>query len=299
MHFIRADDRGRIWGGPMFGQTLFSVDVATKKSTNTRNVCNSGGEVYDVCFGDGGKVFAVAYVGGDVIVYDPDQPWDQLNDKNPRTLVHLTTRGYIRPTGGVRLKDGVLYSGWMASYGKYGGAIAMTDPVTGKTNLLENPLGEQAITALDLDDQFLYVGTGLHGNGLPNKPNEKPQFGMIDRETKKVVFQHPLGAGEVSPILYEPRTKQVITVAERAIQLFDPVKREFTDANLPPVNGHAIDTIGDGTIWFASESTLIHYDLATKKSEKFDTPQKFDHLTLDKSGNVFVSAGPDLFRVHP
>src|SRR5438045_9790151 len=26
-HFLRIDDRGRLWGGPMFGQTLFSVDL--------------------------------------------------------------------------------------------------------------------------------------------------------------------------------------------------------------------------------------------------------------------------------
>jgi streptogramin lyase len=299
MHFIRADDRGRIWGGPPFGQTIFSMDPVTKKFTNTSNVCNSGGEVYDVCFGDDGKVYAVAYVGGDVIVYDPDAPWDQLNDKNPRTLVHLTTKGYIRPTAGVRLRDGVLFSGWMAAYGKYGGAIAMTDPKTGKTDLIENPLGEQAITALDLDEKFLYAGTGLHGNGLPNKPSERPQFGMIDRQTKKVVFQQPLGIGEVSRILCDAKTKQIVVVAERAIQLFDPEKREFTDPHLPPVNDRAIEVPGDGTIWFASETSIVHYDLTTHESTTSEAPTTFDHLTRDKSGVVYVSAGADLYRMNP
>src|SRR5213076_338199 len=99
---------------------------------------------------------AVAYVGGDVIEYDPIQPWDQLGGKNPRTIAHLTTKGYIRPTAGVRVgPGGLLYSGWMASYGKYGGAIAVTDPKSGATKLIENPLGEQAITALAVDDHFL------------------------------------------------------------------------------------------------------------------------------------------------
>ena len=71
--------------------------------------------------------------------------------------------------------DGKLYTGWLAKYGTYGGAVSITDPKTGETELIENPLGEQAILrrALPTAD-FIYVGSCLAGNGLPAKTGEGP-----------------------------------------------------------------------------------------------------------------------------
>ena len=55
----------------------------------------------------------------------------------------------------------------MAKDGVYGGAVAVTDPSSGATDLLENPFGRQTVSGLALDDAFLYVGTSLEANGLP------------------------------------------------------------------------------------------------------------------------------------
>ena len=44
----------------------------------------------------------------------------------------------------------------MAKYGSYGGAISITDPKDGKTELIENPLGEQAIAGLAVNDSQIY-----------------------------------------------------------------------------------------------------------------------------------------------
>ena len=58
-----ADDRGRVWGGPTFGQTLFYIDAKTGKATNTRTVSDNGGEVYDAAVVDG-VCYAASYAGG-------------------------------------------------------------------------------------------------------------------------------------------------------------------------------------------------------------------------------------------
>ncbi len=230
--FLRADNRNHLWGGPTFGQTLFSLDLATRKFTNTGLVCNAGGEVYDCEFLNN-KIYAVAYVGGDIIEYDPAQPWDQLSDKNPHTIAHLTTKGYIRPIAGIHLaSDGKLYSGWEASYGTYGGAIAVTDPATRDTKLIENPLGPQGISAIAIDDKFLYVGSTLEGNGLPSKPKSQPQFGILDRASEKVVFQQPLGVGDVGRIVLDHKTDQLVLIVDNKLMLFDLPSRKFKDA--PP-----------------------------------------------------------------
>jgi hypothetical protein len=204
--FLEADPGGRLWGGPHFGQTLFYLDPRTKKAVNTGVVCDAGGEVYDVTFLDG-KVYTASYAGGDITCYDPEAPWDQWGLKNPKPLTAVGP-AYIRPTGGIVTgPDRKLYSGWMAQYGKYGGAVAITDPDTGKTELIENPLGEQAVEGLAVDGQFAYVGTSLTANGLPAKKGESPRFGVIDLTSKKVVFQREFeGAQSVRRVVYDTKT---------------------------------------------------------------------------------------------
>jgi hypothetical protein len=87
-HFLRVDADERIWGGPTFGQTLFYHDPRTGKTVNTRTISDSGGEVYDVAVIDG-VCYAVAYAGGEVIRFDPNAPWDQINHVNPKTIARV------------------------------------------------------------------------------------------------------------------------------------------------------------------------------------------------------------------
>ena len=44
---------------------------------------------------------------------------------------------------------------------------------------------------------------------------------------------------------------------------------------------------------------FVRYDLATRQVEKFPAPAKISHMTVDKSGVVYVSCGPDLYRMTP
>jgi len=166
-----------LWGGTGFGQTLFWIDPKTRKYENTRTVCDAGGEVYDATFFDN-KVYAVAYSGGDIIQYDPEQPWDQWNNVNPKTIASITKDGYIRPTGGVVLgPDNKLYSGWQARYGAYGGAVAITDPTTGKTELIENPLGEQPIMGLARTVSRYSWARGSEQTACPERQAKNPSSG--------------------------------------------------------------------------------------------------------------------------
>src|SRR5690606_10261284 len=48
--FLSYDPKGRLWGGPHFGQTVFVHDLKSDETTNTQVVTQRGGEVYDVAF---------------------------------------------------------------------------------------------------------------------------------------------------------------------------------------------------------------------------------------------------------
>lgn len=299
--FLRADAKGRLWGGPHFGQTLFWLDPKTKKTVNTGCVCDAGGEVYDVAFANG-KVYAVAYAGGDIVEYDPEQPWDQWNHKNPRVIGDVGERGYIRPIGGVRLgPDGKLYSGWMAKYGTYGGAIAITDLKSGKTDLIENPLGEQAVYDVVTDGKVAYTGTSLGANGLPNKKGESPKFGIIDLKTAKAVFEKVFeGASHVRVLALDEKSGRVAMSVSGKMALFDTSKREFVELpeDTPGGPSHSVADPGDGRIYYGSGNSVVWLDMATGEHQRLvEAPGRVTGVAVGPDGTVYCSVGVDVYAV--
>lgn len=299
--FLRVDPRGVLWGGPPFGQTLWYMDPKTKKSINTSTVCDALGEVYDVVFANG-KVYAVAYVGGDVIEYDPNQPWDQWNRKNPKVIAEMGSKGYIRPEGGTALgPDGKLYTGWMANYGVYGGALSITDLKTGENELIENPLGEQAIFTALADTDFIYVGTCLAGNGLPSKKGEGSRFGVIDAATKKVVFQREFdGIHSVQILAHDPQSKRLAVSVGGKPMLFDTTVRGFI-ADLPgsaEVGGRSVGVPGDGTVIYASGKSVVRLDMRTgKTSTVVEAPASVQNVAVGPQGELYISYGVSVYAV--
>jgi WD40 repeat protein len=295
--FLRSDPRGRLWCGPIFGQTLCMLDPATGQTLNTGTVCDAGGEVYDVAFSPDGKVYTASYSGGDITEYDPAAPWDQLGNKNPRLLDSIGSRGYIRPVGGIKLgPDGLLYSGWSAKYGTYGGAIAITDPRTGRTDLIENPLGEQTVEGLAVSGKKAYVGTALGANGLPKQPNASARFGVVDLETRKVIFQKEFeGASRIHVMGLDARTGLVLVAVDGRIELFDSATLAFTNHQFikPIATSRTCVMLGDGAVLYASKKKIVRLDLAV--ALKYPTPSSAPAAT----GEPSASSGPATASTSP
>lgn len=168
---MAADLRGAIWGSSNFGQTIFRYDLATKKEWNSLTVCDRGGEVYGIQI-IGGRVFMAAYAGGDHIVYDPEQPWDQAANRNPKTLEQVAP-ALVRPHGKSTIgPDGAFWTGWSAKYGVYGGGLSRVDPDTLAVTSWYDPIPEQEIASITADDQYLYFTTDGLANGLAEKKDE-------------------------------------------------------------------------------------------------------------------------------
>ena len=300
--FLKVDPKGRLWGGPHFGQTLFWIDTATLKITNTGNVVDGGGEVYDVAFRDN-LVYTASYAGGDITVFDPDSPWDQWNRKNPRPVVSVGP-AYIRPTGGILTVNDKLYSGWMAKYGIYGGAVAITDPHSGKTDLIENPLGTQAVESLAVDDRFAYIGTSLTGNGLPDKKGEWPRFGMIDLASRKVIRQATFEKAQaVRPLVLDSKTHRVAMIVEGTLRVFDAVGRHFvTDLgiSLPSITSHSIAAPGTGILYAGSNRNLLAINLKNGQWNVIGVmPAAVTNVTVTGDGTIYVSCEAEVYRLKP
>ncbi|HUW60232.1 MAG TPA: hypothetical protein VMZ06_04425 [Candidatus Bathyarchaeia archaeon] len=298
--FLNSDPQGRLWSGPHFGQTLCWLDPETKEFGNTACVCDSGGEIFDVAFAQG-LLFTVSYAGGDITKYDPSQPWDQWNNKNPKGLAHLATRGFIRPVAGIHLApDGKLYSGWMGKYGAYSGAIAITDPETGETDLIENPLGEKTINGLCVDDTRIYASTSLGANGLPAKPNDTPSFGVFDIKTREKLHERIFqGAHDVR--IYGKTGNLVVVVAAGKLHFFDAAKSEWLAGlpdNLPRLASNSAVLQGR-VLWYGSGKSLVRLDLDTWKFEPVaETPDSLRNVAITPNGTVYVSSGSTVYRLN-
>lgn len=296
--FLAADDQGRIWGGPHFGQTLFSYDTKTGKTINTDVVCDAGGEVYGATMLEG-RVYSASYSGGDITCYDPTQPWNQWDRKNPKPLASVTP-GYIRPQGGIVTgPDGKLYAGWMARYGTYGGAISITDPATGQTELIENPLGEQAIESFAVDHKRIYIGTSLGANGLP-KQKGPAYFGVIELASREVLFKQPYETASVSRLIKEPRSGRIAFVVDMKLHVYDPdtgriIIEPITD--LPPIWAKQMLSLGDGTLLAGCKDQICRLDLAKNTYRVLaESPGTIGSMVLGSDRRIYFSNKADLYR---
>ncbi|MCX6376484.1 MAG: hypothetical protein NTU88_10710, partial [Armatimonadetes bacterium] len=217
----------------------------------------------------------------------------------PTAIAHIGTNGYIRPIGGAGFgPDGKLYSGWMAKYGTYGGAVAITNPDTGQTDLIENPLGEQAIHGLAVDAEYAYAGTTLSGNGLPNKTGESAKFGIIELATGKVVFEKTFdGASTILVPGYDEPTKRLVLSNGGALMLFDTSKRDFIalPEDTPKLTSYCT-AMKDGCLYYGSEKSIVKLDVRRRKFERIaDAPGRVSNVALGPDGSTGLAAGGTVY----
>ncbi len=300
--FLAADPaRGFIWGGPPLGQTVFLMNRETGVSTNTDIVCDGYGEVYGMVF-LGAYGFGVSYAGGDIFKYNPDMRWDQFNRTNPYTIASLGGRGYIRPVGGIVAgPDNKLYSGWMAGVGVYGGAVAVTDPASGNTDLIENPLGKQAVSGMAVDESHIYLGTSLEANGLPRKTGEPPQFGVLGIDTRQPYLNIPFeGAAAVDRMALSTRAKRVAFAVDGALKIFDTENLKLVDTapGAPKITSTAMTCPGGNAVYYGSDRQIVQYDLANNTHKVIsELPGPVGPITGEPYGDLFVACGADVFRI--
>jgi hypothetical protein len=262
--FLRADTaRNRLWGeADLLTQAVSSFDLGTRHATTTQPLTETAGELYgvaflsvpsssapsDIVFG-ASYLYAASYVGGQIIQYNPDAAWDTTYASNPRVLANLGSyvrdpitkayvqvrsynraaplNPYVRPMAGIAVSPDrtKLYSGWGATYGRTGGAVAITDPVGGPTRqntlLVENPFGDAypyAIIGLDASASYIFVGTSPYVNGMAAFTTPM-KFGVIDVQkvnagaTTYLAYAKDFAANDaVEKLVYDANSKRVLVL---------------------------------------------------------------------------------------
>ena len=300
--FLAVDNIHNVWGGPPSGQTVFMMNSESGVSMNMDVVVNSGGQVYGMAFiGEVG--FGVSYANGDIFKLDPNAAWYQYDGKNPKVIASIGARGYTRPLAGVRLgTDNKLYSGWMARQGVYGGAVAITDPASGATDLIENPFGKQTVSGLALDKACIYVGTSLEANGLPAKTGEPPQFGVLAVGTRQPLFNQSFeGATTVDRLAGNSTTKRVVFAVDGALRAFNAETLKVMppfDPAPPRVTSSAVATMGDAFVYYGSDKQVVKLDPLTGAfTVLVELPGSIGAFTGDAGGDLYAACGMDVYRI--
>jgi hypothetical protein len=307
-HFLSADPPDsaqphRIWGGPSYGQTIASYTIGTGAIWNSGAVVDSSGEVYGAVSLNG-KLYTASYSNADFAVYDPKQPWNQWEGVNPRTIGSIAQHNQCRPTGRMHSSpDGNLYSGWQAGYGEYGGALVRLNPRTDAMTVWRNPLGDEPVISLAVDDRYAYMGTDQTANGLPRREG-KGQFGVWSLAEARVVFQQRMETMKAVRCIGVLRQPRLALFPERdELHVFDVDARQFRDSItvtvaespgwcedvlLHPTHNYALFARGN---WFVR----IHGDLRVEVLGPVEHEVK--RMAFGPDGLLYYSSGTVLYSV--
>jgi len=295
IHTITAAPDGKIWGSCGFGQTIFSCDPATGAYWNANAVCDRGGEVYGMAFANK-RLYLSAYSGGDHVVYDPAEPWDQVNNRNPHTLESVGP-ALIRPeANSVIGPDGHFWTGWMAEYGRYGGGISRVNTGTGDVTVWPEPVPEQPIVGLTADERYLYFTTGGGGNGL--SPKVEPFHFVVWAGDGGTVWDAQFAAGQKLGRLCATE-KSVVVVVDETIQLFDPAAMGWRQTIPLAEPCTTVLALPNGTVAIFGKTALWHFDPISCDLTKFcDLPGAVGTATIGADGALYFASGVNLYRLN-
>jgi streptogramin lyase len=294
IHTLISDAQSRLWGSSAFGQTIFRFDPASGEVWNSQTVCDAGGEVYGMAFVRG-RLFMAAYAGGDHIVYDPAQPWNQIDNINPRAL-EPARPALIRPSGrSVIGPDGAFWTGWMAAYGVYGGGLSRVDPITGAVQCWRDPIPGQSITGLTADECCLYFITSGQANGLPEKI--EPLHCVAWSAEGRILRERVYEAGARLRAICATRAGVALAVDQR-LEWLDPETLEVLNAVALPSACQTLLAWGsDGVAAFCGAQLLRVRPATGEVTPVCDLPGEVYAATVTPAGDLCFAHERDLYRL--
>lgn len=290
---IAVDAAGCVWGASGFGQTIFSYNPADGAVWNSEVVCDCGGEVYGIVpLAD--KLYLSAYAHGDHIVYDPQQPWDQLHNRNPRTLQSVWP-DLVRPSGrSVRGPDGAVYTGWMSRYGTRGGGLSRVDPDTDRMSRWIGLVPDEAVVGMASDDRALYMVTTGRANGLAERSESghllvwQPGMGVVDQQP----LEGHIGAHGVAAV-----GGRMVVVVGQELWLYDPAARQWVVRLALPEAFSQMLALSNGCVLVCGQSMAWHLDAeAGALSDQEAIPGPVNSIAQSPTGEIYLAVGTRLYR---
>ncbi|MGN6492034.1 MAG: hypothetical protein ACTHLE_08580 [Agriterribacter sp.] len=298
IHTLISDENGKLWGSSIFGQTIFSYDPTTGQYWNSSGVCNGGGEVYGMVF-QKGKLYMSSYVGGELTIYDPREEWNQVDNKNPKTLGNVNP-DLIRPEGrSVTGPDGNVWTGWSAKYGVYGGGLSCVNTQTNEFKKWYDPIPNQQIAGLAADKNHLYFTTNGGASGLSYNKETKCNFAVWHPENG-LVHRIEMNEGVVLSNAIIACGNKIAFSTQTNIQVYDPATKKIAhtiEMNTKDRCGWLIPIKKD-IVGAICGSEYVEVNISNGKQKKIcDLPGFSSMGTITPKGDVYVTIKSKLYRI--
>ena len=314
IHGLAVDEKGVVWFAAALGQGMGWYDPKTGEYGNSAATTRAGGEIYGIVPHDG-KVFFTAYGGGDHIIYDPAQPWDQYNNVNPKTLQSVAPMKMGRPVGcSVLGPDGNYWTGWCGTYGIYGGGVSRVNAKTYEVDGWFGLVPEQCIGYIAAGKSHIFASSHWMNSGLSYRFDEEFRMLKLDLDCN-VVWSETFRVGQFPECIAVVDGRVYLSVRDRLdgmakIHVYDEETMEKLAVKvMNPLGGpgaseqerravRALLAYDDShLVAFIDERALL---LDAKTLETLQTAQVPDmtHLAaMAPDKTVFFSRGRDLYSL--
>ena len=257
-----------------------------------------------------GKLYLGAYGHAKLEVIDP-ATYDPADTATVTQLYESQHQGQDRPHGLDHNPDrDEIYMGAVALYGQTQGGLAIWDGATGEHVWLTEEIGadENIVSvASNETDGLVYLGSTVDG-GLGSDPsgNTAGKLIVFDPETRTVAETMDPAGEEREGItgLMVDDDGLVWGVAEQSLFAYDPATGEsevrgsvggqYAEGTTYWAYGNVSRSAADGRIYVTAGGRFSVHDPTTGETTQIATGVGWS--TTDDAGDVFVSAGPHLFR---
>ncbi len=247
-----------------------------------------------------GKLFLGVYPGGNLLEYDPAQPWNP--GVNPKT--RISTAGYAqdRPKA-IAYGDNQVFMGTTGITNERKGALSVFDFETGITTVHKDIVTDQSVVALVYHNGIVYGGSSIRGgySSIPSQTEAK--LFLYDPTTKTKTAEYSLptkndGKKPTAITELEVIDGEIWGFAEGYLFVFNPENHafEYFDEKFPDVQ-HPGGTYRDADlVTVDKDPSSVYGTIGNKylfkinKTEKTVTILKSDGadmLTADHNGNLY------------
>lgn len=261
----------------------------------------ASGEFYSFCIHDG-KLYMASYTYSVLSVYDPSMAWNPgtSNDSNPRKIGPVGDEQY-RPPGLVAAADGKIYIGSIATYGKYGGALSVYDPLTDDFKVHRHIIPNQSIVSLTTssDGWIVYGGSSIHGDYKTPIAKEAHFFAWDIRQGKMILDIIPVaGEGQVQPLVTAPDGR-IYGCAGGTLFIYDSELDQIIYKGSAS-EGYIFRMITweDGLIYGISGSSVFRMKPISQVGESPRFERLFSggrDIAIDPQGRIYFSKGIELY----
>jgi hypothetical protein len=308
-----AED-GIVWFGSGFGQTVGYYDPKNGTYWNSAAITRSAGQVYGVV-PHNGTVFFTAYGGGDHILYDPAQPWNQYENVNPKTLQSVAPQKMGRPVAGSILgPDGNYWTGWCGTYGIYGGGLSRVDAKTLEVTGWFGVVPEQSIRHLAAGKKYLYATSHWMNSGMPYRFDD--EFSLLQLDTEcNVLWKKQFKLGQFPESLAVVGNRLYMSMRDRLdgmakILVFDTETMEqLTEKAMNPLGGpgkyemeqksirHLLPYGEDKLVVFIDEEAHLVDAETLEILQTAKLPAITETCTISKDRTIYCSFDEKLYRL--